>query len=77
MVGMGMLMLATSWLGRWLYRRARWHPARLPRTLLWLFAGMTFSGWVATAEVWYVTEIGRQPYIVYELRRRARRPPSA
>ncbi|MEO5737345.1 MAG: cytochrome ubiquinol oxidase subunit I, partial [Variovorax sp.] len=39
MVGMGMLMLATSWLGWWLYRRARWQPARLPRALLWLFAG--------------------------------------
>lgn len=67
MVGMGMLMLATSWLGWWLYRRARWQPARLPRGLLWLFAAMTFSGWVATVAGWYVTEIGRQPYIVYGL----------
>ncbi|NDZ18188.1 cytochrome ubiquinol oxidase subunit I [Variovorax sp. WS11] len=71
MVGMGMLMLATSWLGWWLYRRARWQPARLPRALLWLFAGMTFSGWVATVAGWYVTEIGRQPYIVYGLVRTA------
>ena len=30
---------------------------------------MTFSGWVATLAGWYVTEIGRQPWIVYgELR---------
>jgi cytochrome d ubiquinol oxidase subunit I len=71
MVGMGMLMLATSWLGWWLYRRARWQPAKLPRALLWLFAGMTFSGWVATVAGWYVTEIGRQPYIVYGLVRTA------
>ncbi|MDR6536623.1 cytochrome ubiquinol oxidase subunit I [Variovorax soli] len=71
MVGMGMLMLATSWLGWWLYRRARWQPARLPRALLWLFAGTTFSGWVATLAGWYVTEIGRQPYIVYGLVRTA------
>lgn len=71
MVGMGMLMLATSWLGWWLYRRARWQPARLPRALLWLFAAMTFSGWVATVAGWYVTEIGRQPYIVYGLVRTA------
>jgi cytochrome d ubiquinol oxidase subunit I len=71
MVGMGMLMLATSWLGWWLYRRARWQPALLPRALLWLFAGMTFSGWVATVAGWYVTEIGRQPYIVYGLVRTA------
>ena len=31
MVGMGLLMLATSWLGWWLYRRARWQPQALPR----------------------------------------------
>ena len=38
---------------------------RLPRPLLWSFAGMAFSGWVATLAGWYVTEIGRQPYLVY------------
>ena len=38
---------------------------------LWLFAGMTFSGWVATVAGWYVTEIGRQPFIVYGLVRTA------
>ena len=71
MVGVGMLMLATSWLGWWLCRRAQWQPAALPRALLWLFAGMTFSGWVATVAGWYVTEIGRQPFIVYGLIRTA------
>ena len=71
MVGMGVLMLATSWLGWWLLRRAQWQPARLPHSLLWLFAGMTFSGWVATVAGWYVTEIGRQPFIVYGLVRTA------
>ena len=25
---------------------------------------MTFSGWIATLAGWYVTEIGRQPYLV-------------
>ena len=35
-------------------------PTRLKRT----FAGMAFSGWVATLAGWYVTEIGRQPYLV-------------
>jgi cytochrome d ubiquinol oxidase subunit I len=71
MVGMGLLMLATSWLGWWLLRRARWQPSTLPRWLLWGFAGMTFSGWIATVAGWYVTEIGRQPYIVYGLIRTA------
>jgi cytochrome d ubiquinol oxidase subunit I len=71
MVGIGVLMLATSWLGWWLYRRAQWRSDALPRALLWLFAGMTFSGWVATVAGWYVTEIGRQPFIVYGLLRTA------
>jgi cytochrome d ubiquinol oxidase subunit I len=71
MVGMGLLMLATSWLGWWLLRRVHWQPAGLPRSVLWLFAGMTFSGWVATVAGWYVTEIGRQPFIVYGLVRTA------
>jgi cytochrome d ubiquinol oxidase subunit I len=67
MVGVGMLMLATSWLGWWLYRRSGWVAEKLPLPLLWLFTAMTFSGWVATVAGWYVTEIGRQPYIVYGL----------
>jgi len=71
MVGMGVLMLATSWLGWAMCTRARWQAARLPRALLWLFAGMTFSGWVATVAGWYVTEIGRQPFIVHGLVRTA------
>jgi cytochrome d ubiquinol oxidase subunit I len=32
---------------------------------------MTFAGWLATVCGWYVTEIGRQPFIVYELIRTA------
>ncbi len=71
MVGVGVLMLATSWIGWWLYRRSGWRPERLPRALLWVLAGMTFSGWVATVAGWYVTEIGRQPFIVYGLLRTA------
>jgi cytochrome d ubiquinol oxidase subunit I len=27
--------------------------------------GMAFSGWVALLAGWYVTEIGRQPWLVY------------
>ncbi|QBY55642.1 cytochrome ubiquinol oxidase subunit I [Cupriavidus oxalaticus] len=71
MVGVGVLMLAASWLGWWLYRRAAWQPQRLPRALLWGLAGMTFSGWIATVAGWYVTEVGRQPFIVHGLVRTA------
>ena len=71
MVGVGVLMLATSWLGWWLYRRCGWVADRLPRRLLWWLAAMTFSGWVAVVAGWYVTEVGRQPFIVYGLVRTA------
>jgi cytochrome d ubiquinol oxidase subunit I len=71
MVGMGVLMLGVSWFGWWRLRRAQWQPAALPRVLLWLFAAMTFAGWLATVAGWFVTEIGRQPFIVYGLIRTA------
>jgi cytochrome bd ubiquinol oxidase subunit I len=67
MVGVGLLMLAFSWAGLWLYRRRGWVAERLPRPLLTGLMLMTFSGWVATLAGWYVTEIGRQPFIVYGL----------
>ena len=67
MVGTGMLMLLFSWVGLWLYRRRGWAATALPRPLLWGLAGMAFSGWVATVAGWYVTEIGRQPFIVFGL----------
>ncbi|MFM8900249.1 MAG: cytochrome ubiquinol oxidase subunit I [Burkholderiales bacterium] len=67
MVGTGMLMLAASWFGLWRLRRASWQGQQMPRLWLWGLAAMTFSGWVATVAGWYVTEIGRQPYVVYGL----------
>lgn len=60
MVGMGMLMLVVSWLGSSYLLRNKTVPTWLNR----VFAGMAFSGWVATLAGWYVTEIGRQPYLV-------------
>lgn len=60
MVGLGMLMLLASWVGSYLTLRNK----TLSKPLLNLFIGMTFSGWVATLAGWYVTEIGRQPYLV-------------
>jgi cytochrome d ubiquinol oxidase subunit I len=71
MVGTGVLMLLTSWVGWWLYQRRHWVADTLPRPLLWTLTAMTFSGWLATLAGWYVTEIGRQPYIVYGLVRTA------
>jgi cytochrome d ubiquinol oxidase subunit I len=60
MVGVGLLMLAVSWWGAW----RLWRGGGMNRALGWALAGMTFSGWVATLAGWYVTEIGRQPWLV-------------
>ncbi len=65
MVGTGVLMLTLAWAGSWILRK------RAPRWLLWCFAGMTFSGWVATLAGWLVTEIGRQPWLVTGILRTA------
>jgi cytochrome d ubiquinol oxidase subunit I len=68
MVGVGSLMLVVAWVSAWLLWRRR-HLAQgsmdLPRPALYVLAGMTFSGWLATLSGWYVTEIGRQPFLVY------------
>lgn len=75
MVGMGMLMLAVSWWAAWTWwrQRRRTAPGESPysRWQLRLLAAMTFSGWVATLAGWCVTEIGRQPFLVYGLLRTA------
>lgn len=69
MVGLGLAMLALSWVSVWmLWRSRRTHPAE-PRQMLnaWLlrgFVAMTFAGWLATLAGWYTTEIGRQPWLV-------------
>jgi cytochrome d ubiquinol oxidase subunit I len=76
MVGMGVLMLLVSWWASWTLWRGRGQAMRadavpFSRWQLRLLAAMTFSGWVSTLAGWYVTEIGRQPFIVYGLVRTA------
>jgi len=61
MVGVGVLMLLISWYGWWKLRRNQDLPNWLARGFVW----MTFSGWIAVVAGWYVTEIGRQPYLVH------------
>lgn len=60
MVGLGVIMLVVAFYGTWLIIRRQPLPAPFLRILL----VMTFSGWVATLAGWYVTEIGRQPWLV-------------
>ncbi|HZP88263.1 MAG TPA: cytochrome ubiquinol oxidase subunit I [Burkholderiales bacterium] len=60
MVGIGLLMLAVSWIAAWQLRRAQAPSPAVTRVLSW----MTFAGWIAVVAGWYVTEIGRQPWLV-------------
>lgn len=60
MVGVGVLMLIVSWIGAWKVHRAQ----ILTPKILTIFVLMTFSGWIATLAGWYVTEVGRQPWLV-------------
>jgi cytochrome d ubiquinol oxidase subunit I len=41
-----------------------WRRGSLPKPVAVALAGMSFSGWAATLAGWYVTEIGRQPWLV-------------
>lgn len=60
MVGTGMAMLLMSWVGAYFL----WRRGEMPKLLAYAFVPMAFSGWVATVAGWYVTEIGRQPWLV-------------
>lgn len=66
MVGTGMAMLALSWTaGLFLWRRRKQTDGDpMPKLLIYALVPMAFSGWVATIAGWYVTEIGRQPWLV-------------
>ncbi|CAN1504350.1 CydA Cytochrome bd-type quinol oxidase, subunit 1 [Burkholderiaceae bacterium] len=61
MVGVGLLMLAVSWFASY---EMRFKDGLSRRTAMVLVA-MTFAGWVALVSGWYVTEIGRQPWLVH------------
>ncbi len=63
MVGIGLMMLLTSWAGAFQLKRHGHMTVGLQR----VFVAMTFSGWAATLAGWYVTEIGRQPWLVQGL----------
>jgi cytochrome d ubiquinol oxidase subunit I len=65
MVGMGLLMLAVSWLS--VLQLAPWKKDAGRTIRRWQarsLVAMTFAGWVALIAGWYTTEIGRQPWLV-------------
>lgn len=70
MVGMGVLMLLVSWIAASYVLRKR-NIDSWPKRLLQILSAMTFAGWIATLAGWYVTEIGRQPWMINGLLRTA------
>jgi cytochrome d ubiquinol oxidase subunit I len=66
MVGMGLIMLAVSWLGNFLRWRGRLETTRW---FLW-GAFLAFpTGFVSVLCGWFTAEVGRQPWVVYGLLR--------
>ena len=63
MLATGFAMLAAAVWGLWSVVIN--HQYNKPTLQIFLY--MTFSGWVATLAGWYVTEIGRQPWLVTNL----------
>ncbi len=61
MVGVGLLMLAVSWFASYELK----FKSSLSRRTAMVLVAMTFAGWVALVSGWYVTEIGRQPWLVH------------
>ncbi|MCK5874628.1 MAG: cytochrome ubiquinol oxidase subunit I [Alcanivoracaceae bacterium] len=69
MVGIGVLMLLVGWWATFtLFRQPLESRIEHP-WLMRALSAMTFSGWIAVLAGWYVTEIGRQPWIVSGLLR--------
>lgn len=60
MVGLGFTMLLVAWWCAFTLLKKRAMSTFQLITLI----SMTFVGWLATLAGWYVTEIGRQPYLV-------------
>jgi cytochrome d ubiquinol oxidase subunit I len=66
MVGLGVLMLITAWWGLWLHFRHRLVDSRAYHNAC---LAMVPAGFLAVLCGWTVTEVGRQPWVVYGLMR--------
>jgi cytochrome d ubiquinol oxidase subunit I len=66
MVGLGILMLLVAWWGLWLRHKDRLFTSR---AFLNTSIAMMPAGFVAVLAGWVVTEVGRQPWVVYGLMR--------
>lgn len=71
MIGIGTALVALAVLAAWLYLRHRRGSAH-PTTHTWFLVAMAVAGpapFVALLAGWIVTEVGRQPWIVYRVMR--------
>jgi len=68
MVGLGTLMLVLTLYSLYQFWRGRLYESRLA---LRGWRLLTLAGFVCMLAGWYVTEIGRQPYVIYGLLRTA------
>lgn len=66
MVGLGLLMIAAALYGAFLWWRGTLFETRW---YLWLVSHFWWAGFVAVIAGWFVTEIGRQPWIVHGVMR--------
>lgn len=65
MVGLGMILVGLSLLYFIsLWKKKNW---QIQRWFLWLFVLATPLGFIALEAGWTVTEVGRQPWIIYEI----------
>lgn len=66
MVGIGLLMILTGLIASYLHFKKQLYTTRW---FHWLCVMMTPAGFVAVLCGWFVTEVGRQPYLVYNMLR--------
>jgi cytochrome d ubiquinol oxidase subunit I len=60
MVGIGTLMIIFGWVGAWLWKRGTVFEAR---RWLWIAQYSWPAGFIAILSGWFVTEVGRQPWL--------------
>lgn len=60
MVGIGTLMIVFGWIGAWLWKSGTVFEAR---RWLWLAQYSWPAGFIAILSGWFVTEVGRQPWL--------------
>ncbi|MDJ1304706.1 MAG: cytochrome ubiquinol oxidase subunit I [Candidatus Midichloria sp.] len=63
MIGIGVLMLLVAWTISFCLLKNNY----LSTLKLKVLTYMTFSGWIAILAGWYTVEIGRQPWVVYNI----------